>query len=666
MKKIQINGSKGSTMKKSIIVIISFLVSFLLVLTGLRPTQYDIAPGKTAPADIYAGRETVDEVTTEKRRAEAEENLQKQYDINADLTQEAQHALSDILGFATAQRSVSPPQQETVTNGTDVSVLLSMDDGTFAAFCSLLSEVQTSLLENGVLYKDEALEEARDILSQKTAYPDTAMKLLSISLRENKIYNAEKTEETRLALRESVEPVTYKANQVIVRKGDIITQAQFAVLSSLGMVEDKDANLDILSILGAFLLLFAVYAVLYLYLRRYAHECLKSDGLLLMIAIIFALTVLLSSAGIAKTVNPYILPIIAGTALLAILVDLRFAITYNAVISILSVLIFEGDIYCLACLIFSGTLSAFIFTRPGQRHALVFSALLQVLCQFVLYFTIGITEGLEIRGALMRGIYGFGAGAISSVLIIGTLPFWEYAFDVTTPYKLLELSNPDQPLLKRLLTEAPGTYHHSLMVGNLAEAACEAVGANALLARTGAYYHDVGKLRRPQYFKENQYAENPHDKMNPQLSASMIISHVKDGQELARQHRLPGAIRSIIAAHHGTSLVAFFYHKAKIENEGEAEEEKFRYKGPRPSTREEAIVMLADSVEAAVRSLETKDEASIRDMVQKILQGKLGDAQMGDSGLTLRDIETIESAFVHVFCGYFHSRIKYPETNKEN
>lgn len=652
-------------MKKGIIVVISFMVSFLLVLTGLRPTQYDIAPGKTAPADIYAGRETVDEVTTEKRRSEAEVNLQKQYDISSDLTQEAQRILSDILGFATSERTVSPPQQKTTVEGVNISALLSMDDNTFAAFSSLLSEVQTSLLENGILDKEQALTFARELLQPKTDYLDTGISILSVSLRENKIFNAEKTEETRQALRESVEPVTYKANQVIVRKGDIITQAQFAVLSSLGMVEDKDAKVDLLGVLGAFLLLLAVYAALYLYMRRYAHECLKSDGLLLMIAIIFALTVLLSSAGIAKTVNPYILPIIAGTALLAILVDLRFAITYNAVISILSVLIFEGDIYCLSCLIFSGTLSAFIFTRPGQRHALVFSALLQIVSQFILYFAVGIVEGLEIRGALMRGVYGFGSGAISSVLIIGTLPFWEYAFDVTTPYKLLELSNPDQPLLKRLLTEAPGTYHHSLMVGNLAESACEAVGANALLARTGAYYHDVGKLRRPEYFKENQYAENPHDKMNPQLSASMILSHVKDGAELARQHRLPGAIRSIIAAHHGTSLVAFFYHKAKIENEGEVEEERFRYKGPRPSTREEAIVMLADSVEAAVRSLESKDEPSIREMVQKILQGKLSDGQMGDSGLTLRDLETIESAFVHVFCGYFHSRIKYPETNKE-
>lgn len=648
-------------MKKCIIVVVSFLLSFFLVLTGLRPTQYEIAPGKAAPADIYANREIVDEVTTEKRRAEAEENLTKQYDIFPEITEESMQKLRNILSFAERQRLAIPHDRETAVQGIDISALLSMEDAAFSAFSSAVLSAQATLLEEGVADKNVALEAIEEMLSSHTRHVDTALSLLSSTLSENKFYNEEKTEEARKALRDSVEPVTYKANQVIVRKGDIVTQAQNDILISLGMVKDAGARADGRSIFGSLLLLIAAYGVLYVYLRRYAHETLKSDGQLLMVSIIFVLTVLLSSAGISKLVSPYILPIVAGTALLAILVEIRFAITYHVVISILSSLIFGGDLYLLSCLLISGILSAFIFTRPGHRHALVLSAGLQVALQFVLYFTIGILEGLEIRAALFRGLYGFGAGAISSVLIIGTLPFWEYAFDVTTPFKLLELSNPDQPLLRRLLTEAPGTYHHSLLVGNLAEVAAEAVGANALLARTGAYYHDIGKLRRPQYFKENQYAENPHDKMDPALSASKILPHPKDGAELARQHRLPGAIRGIISAHHGTSLLAFFYHKAKIENEGEVNEEKFRYRGPRPRTREEAIVMLADCVEAAVRSLENKDEPSIRAMVQKLLQEKLADGQMGDSGLTLRDMETIESAFVHVFCGYFHSRIKYPQ-----
>ncbi|MBE7025843.1 MAG: HDIG domain-containing protein [Ruminococcaceae bacterium] len=655
-------------MKKIIIIAISFIVTFLMMLTGLRPVQYNIEAGRTSPADIYAPREIVDKVTTEKRRTEAEADLQDKFEVSPDLTQEATDALKNALSFAEKQRELPPILQKTQYEDINMEAILRMSASDYTTLSAALQAIQATLLENGIADKTVALEEARLLLQEKTGYVDDGMYILEHTLRTNKIFSPEKTEEARQTIRQSVEDITYKPGQIIVRKGDVVTQAQYEVLSELGMVESGKTETNILGIIGTVFLLLTAYGVLYLYMRRYAHECLKNDGLLLMIAIIFALTMLLSSAGVAKSVSPYLLPIIAGTALIAILLDIRFAITYNAVISILSVLIFDGDVYCLACLVLSGTLSAFVFTRQGLRHTLVYSAVIQIVCQFCLYFAVGVLEGLEIRNALLRGLYGFGAGTISSVLIIGTLPFWEYAFDVTTPFKLLELANPDQPLLKRLLTEAPGTYHHSLMVGNLAEVACEAVGGNALLARTGAYYHDVGKLRRPQYFKENQYAENPHDKMSPQLSASIIISHVKDGTELARHHRLPGAIRNIIASHHGNSLVSFFYHKEQIENDGVAEEAKFRYTNPRPQTREEAIVMLADSVEAAVRSMEKKDEPAIRDMVQKILRGKLNEGLLGESGLTLRDIETVESAFVHVFCGYFHSRIQYPDGNtaKEN
>ncbi|MDD6308890.1 MAG: HDIG domain-containing protein, partial [Clostridia bacterium] len=429
----------------------------------------------------------------------------------------------------------------------------------------------------------------------------------------------------------------------------------------LGMAKAQESGVHFLSVLGIVVLLCAVFGIFYLYFRNFAKEYLENSSILLMVAIIMVLTLLLSSVGIVKDINPYILPLAVGTALLAVLLDVRFALLYNTLMSVLGVLIFKGDAYCLICLLASGAFSAFIFTRGGVRHTLVFSALLQVILCGLLYFGVGVLEGVGNGAALLRGVYGLAAGGLTSVFVIGTLPIWEYAFDVTTPYKLLDLANPEQKLLKRLLIEAPGTYHHSLMVGNLAEAACEATGGNGLLAKIGAYYHDIGKLRRPQYFKENQYAENPHDKITPILSASIIISHVKDGVEMARQNRLPAAICGIIASHHGNSKVAFFYHKATIESEGEVEEAKFHYDGVLPHTKEEAIVMLADSVEAAVRSLSEKTEKEIREMVHKIVQGKLSDGQLMESGLTLQDIDSAENAFVRMFCGYFHSRIQYPE-----
>ncbi|MDF2523939.1 MAG: phosphohydrolase, partial [Clostridiales bacterium] len=226
----------------------------------------------------------------------------------------------------------------------------------------------------------------------------------------------------------------------------------------------------------------------------------------------------------------------------------------------------------------------------------------------------------------------------------------------------LELTNPNQTLLKRLLMEAPGTYHHSLMVGNLAEAATEEIGGNALLARVAAYYHDVGKLRRPNFFMENQMSDNPHDKMTANLSTLVITSHTGDGAELARKNKVPLIIQEIIKQHHGTTLVAYFYHKAKMNEKGETVKlENFRYEGPRPSSKEAAVVMLADSVEAAVRSMMDKTEGKIEGLVRKIIKEKLDDGQLDLCDLTLKDLNTIAKAFMRVLSGFFHEREEYPD-----
>jgi putative nucleotidyltransferase with HDIG domain len=252
-------------------------------------------------------------------------------------------------------------------------------------------------------------------------------------------------------------------------------------------------------------------------------------------------------------------------------------------------------------------------------------------------------------------------------LSMGLLPFFEGMFGIMTPVKLIELSNPNQPLLKRLLTDAPGTYHHSVIVGNLAEAAAEAVGGNSLLARVGAYYHDVGKIKRPYFFIENQMGqENPHDKTSPTLSSLIITSHVRDGVELAREYGLPERIIQFVREHHGTTLVGYFYTRA---TEGQTSEtvleEDFRYEGPRPASKETAIVMLADSIEAAVRSLTKPTPARIEAMVKKIMGDRLNDHQLDRCDLTLRDLDTVAGIFASVLSGLFHPRVEYPEDQTE-
>jgi putative nucleotidyltransferase with HDIG domain len=248
-------------------------------------------------------------------------------------------------------------------------------------------------------------------------------------------------------------------------------------------------------------------------------------------------------------------------------------------------------------------------------------------------------------------------------MMLGLLPYMEILFGITSPVRLLELANPNEPLLKRLLIEAPGTYHHSIMVGNLAEAAAQVVNADPLLVRVGAYYHDIGKIKRPYFFVENQMGrENPHKKIAPSLSTLIITSHVRDGLEQAREHKLPAGVQAIIEQHHGSSLVAYFYQQALEGDRAElVTEADFRYDCPKPQTKEAALVMLADSVEAAVRSLQKPTPSRVEAMARKIIKERLHDGQLDECDLTFKDLSTITATFIQVLGGIFHSRIEYPE-----
>lgn len=256
-----------------------------------------------------------------------------------------------------------------------------------------------------------------------------------------------------------------------------------------------------------------------------------------------------------------------------------------------------------------------------------------------------------------------GSGVGGAILVVGLLPYLEGLTGITTTFKLLELANPSQPLLRELQLKAPGTYHHSILVGNLAEAAAEAIGADALLVRVGSYYHDIGKTKRPYFFIENQLGmANQHDRISPRLSALVITAHVKEGLDMAREAKLPAAIQDFIATHHGTSLVSYFYHQAvQAEGARQVVEEHFRYPGPRPRTKETGIVMLADGVEASCRSLKNPTPDQIEQMVRKIVDKRLGDGELSEAPLTLKEIEVASAAFVRVLSGLFHHRIEYPD-----
>ncbi|MBC7335055.1 MAG: HDIG domain-containing protein, partial [Clostridia bacterium] len=322
-----------------------------------------------------------------------------------------------------------------------------------------------------------------------------------------------------------------------------------------------------------------------------------------------------------------------------------------------------GQFSFVAVAVVGGLAGIYSVSHLSQRTDLAKASLYIILADMAAIGGIGLIQGSAASVLAVGLLMGLANGVFSSVLTIGSLPFLESAFGITSAAKLLELANPNQPLLRRLLLEAPGTYHHSLLVANLAEAAADALGADALLARVASFYHDIGKLRRPYFFIENQLtAENPHDKLTPSLSTLIITAHIKDGLEMAREAKLPPVIRDVIAQHHGSSLVTYFYHKATAEGRGEAvPEAEFRYDSPKPRSKEAAIVMLADSVEASARSLQKPTPARLEGLVRRIIREKLEDGQLDECALTFQELDKIALAFTRSLSGIFHSRIEYPE-----
>lgn len=361
--------------------------------------------------------------------------------------------------------------------------------------------------------------------------------------------------------------------------------------------------------------------------------------------------------------SPYFFPLAAFAMLVTLLYrDLELSFIFSVALSIFVGMIYGGSLFLVTLLMIGGVVAS-LFVWQARRRSKIITA----------GFFVGVAQMFFVWTVYHFGYYQsffmfpFINGIISAFLVAGLLPVFEFLFKVVTNISLLELADFNHPLLKRLVLEAPGTYHHSLMVGNLAEIASEVVGANSLLSRVGAYYHDIGKLDKPEYFSENQDKySSKHDNLSASMSKLIIMDHVKMGVELAKNNRLNDAIMDFITQHHGTSLVYFFYRRAleQTDDAKDVHEEVFRYPGPKPQTKETAIVLLADSVEAACRALDEPTAERISDMVRRIINNKFIDGQLDACDLTLRDLEKISTTFIHILVGFYHSRIDYPEHNK--
>lgn len=386
-------------------------------------------------------------------------------------------------------------------------------------------------------------------------------------------------------------------------------------------------------------------------------------GLLLLLGV--AITVFFKEYTL---LSPYFIPVAAIVMLVTLLFrDLELSLIFALTLSFFVGMLFGGDLYLAGVLLLGGITGGLYVWQARRRSRIITAGFFVGLIQSIAVLTFFQHISLRSVPILKFCTAPFLNGIISSFLVAGLLPVFEYLFRIVTNISLLELADFNHPLLKRLVFEAPGTYHHCLLVGNLAEVGAEAVGANALLARVGAYYHDIGKLEKPEYFSENQdKCLNKHDQLQASMSKLVIMEHVKAGVELARKNRLNNAIVDFIQQHHGTSLVFYFYRRAVEAGKDEEglSEEVFRYPGPKPQTKETAIVLLADSAEAACRALEEPTGERISDMVHRVINNKFIDGQLDACDLTLRDLEKIATIFIHILGAFYHSRIDYPDQEK--
>lgn len=495
--------------------------------------------------------------------------------------------------------------------------------------------------------------------------------LLSAVLEPNIKMDEKRLVSEREKAAEKVAPVynvwSVKKNELIIEKGGRINARHIAQISQLRNLTRPGRSVSyFFGVLLLFLLL-GMIGVIDLSFPRKSNILASPKN----IAIVFLnmLIMIIVSDVVMRSPQPiYFIPMSAMAMMITLIVGVNTAFLSAMLMSMLIAVLVGGKIEVMLVLLVGSVVGISAVRDARRRSVILWAGFLVGVAEFMAIVCVGLMNGMELGFYVEDGLWGLASGILSSFIVMGLLPLFEFFFKVPTNISLLELSDLNHPLLKSLALEAPGTYHHSIMVGNLAESACDAIGANSLLARVGAYYHDIGKISKPEYFSENEMGSGSrHENLAPSMSALIISKHVKDGAELAQKYKLNSAIIDLITQHHGDSMISYFYQKAieKSEDGTVLNEEDFRYPGPKPQTKEGAIILLADSVEASSRALEDPTPASIGNLVRKIINNKFIDGQLDECDLTLRDMHKIADSFVRVLMAVFHTRLNYPEETKK-
>lgn len=682
------------------VIIISSIILFFLMAGNVRQETYELKEFQIAPEAIRSLKTVEDTVKTEEERDRAANEVTPVYQFSDDIAKNRQTIAQNIFDHViTAKKDLEknnkkvtddivnqvaeklePLKQEEKSLDIDketIKLLLrekaaTLEDTQNEVVKTLQKELSKPLRTTDLTFAKYEIERqlrlANDIPERIEEPVISIARALAV---ETEILNEQLTESRKEEARAQVEPIRILQGQVLVREGQVIDSEIYRQLELAGLLQNQTAVKPLIAI-GLFIV--SIMLFMYLAFSKWREDALlkKKSLSIAMVAYLLAV-ILMQLVSIIESEFELLIAFLFPTAFVAMIIRLlineRIALTMSIITSATAGIILQDGIASIIqmelvlYILFGSMTSIYLLGETARRSSIMKASLGVVLSNivFISFYLLMTQSSYTWKELIFYGVAAIVSGVLSSSMTIGLLPFFESTFGILSDMKLIELSNPNHPLLKKILIEAPGTYHHSVMVANLADTACESIGANGLLARVGAYYHDIGKTVRPAYFIENQHGEkNPHDTLPPERSRDIIIAHAEDGAQLLEKHKMPSEIVDIARQHHGTSLLKFFLFKAKEEGQ-EVEEAAYRYAGPKPQTKEIAIISIADSVEAAVRSMKDPTTEKISQLVQAIVSDKLQDGQFDECDLSMKELTVIQKTICETLNGIFHSRIEYPD-----
>lgn len=665
-RKIEINIAKVNKIKKTdtkfykryIYLCAIFLIS-IFINTLIENSQkyrlnmvvnHDIISNKNISYNV--------DLTTPSIIEEIKKSTSAEYDVNKSVSEENISKLNVLLNKINLlnENNIKSFIEENNLNISEKDLKNILEKRNYSYFRKL-TQVLVLIYEKGVTSNQDI-----DELLNNQNLTNSEKALLKNYIYPNLTFNEEKTEKRIQSNLDRLKnnQKTIKVGDIIVKKGDKITYSSLQDLKKLGLVNTFNSNVKIITML---LIAIITSVIFYRTSKRSFVEVINSKGFIPSLITLAISNSIFLVFNYYTSFEIYLTPIFLIPILIFILTKNRL---FTFMITILNYIFLISDYRFLLIVIVLTLYLSFSLDNIRSRQQIILANIEVLIFEIIFLIPYTIYVYNNINKILPNIFLAVISSLLSIILILGLLPIFENMFRVLTDIRLLELADFSNSLLKRLLVIAPGTFHHSIMVGALAEHAAEAVGCNHLFVRVASYYHDIGKMKRPQYFIENQFNHvNPHDKITPALSASIIINHVSDGVIIAEQNNLPEEIVQIIKTHHGKSFVNYFYYKALEQNEN-VDISEFEYKGPKPHTKEETIIMLADSIEAAVRVQKNKSYEAIKELVTYLINNKIEEGQLSDSLLTQKDIQTIINAFMEVLQGAYHERIEYPSVQKEN